>query len=135
MAVVLNYNGYDDTVKCIRSLEKVSYANLKLLLVDNGSPDGSGERLKEEFSRIPIILLKENTGYAAGNNAGIRYALEQGADYVLVINNDVVVDSGFLEPMLNITETQPDVGIVTCKVFYQSAPNEIFSAAGRMNWL
>ena len=135
MAVVLNYCGYDDTVKCIRSLEKVSYANLKLLLVDNGSPDGSGERLKEEFSRIPIILLKENTGYAAGNNAGIRYALKQGSDYVLIINNDVVVDSGFLEPMVNIAENQPNVGIVTCKIFYQSTPSEIFSAAGKMNWL
>ena len=135
MAVVLNYNGYDDTVKCIRSLEKVSYANLKLLLVDNGSPDGSGERLKEEFSQIPIIHLKENTGYAAGNNAGIRYALEQGSDYVIVINNDVIVDSEFLEPMVNVAEKQTDVGIVTCKVFYQSVPHEIFSAAGRMNWL
>jgi GT2 family glycosyltransferase len=133
--VILNYNRYEDTVQCIHSLQKCTYPKLNILLVDNGSPDGSGEQLKEEFSRIPIILLKENTGYAAGNNAGIRYALEQGSDYVLVINNDVVVDSGFLEPMVNIAEKQTDVGIVTCKVFYQSVPYEIFSAAGKMNWL
>ena len=135
MAVVLNYNGYEDTAKCIISLQGSSYSNLKIVLVDNGSPDGSGERLKTKYSDIPIILLRENTGYAAGNNAGIRFALEQGSDYVLVINNDVVVDSGFLEPMVNITENQSNVGIVTCKVYYQSSPQEIFSAVGKMNWL
>lgn len=135
MAVVLNYNGYEDTVKCILSLQDASYPNLKIVLVDNGSPDRSGERLKAKFSDLPILLLKNNTGYAAGNNVGIRFALEKGSDYVLVINNDVVVDPGFLGPMVNIIENQHNVGIVTCKVYYQTAPQEVFSAASKMNWL
>ena len=134
-AVVLNYNSYEDTVKCVHSLQNISYLNLKIVLVDNGSPNNSGDRLKSDFPDIHTIILKENTGYAAGNNAGIRFALEQGSDYVLVINNDVVVDSRFLEPMVSILENHSDVGIVTCKVYYQSAPQEIFSAAGKMNWL
>ncbi|MDI6767801.1 MAG: glycosyltransferase, partial [Bacteroidota bacterium] len=133
-AVILNYNGYEDTAKCVRSLQKSTYPNLSLVLVDNGSPDGSGIRLKGEFSNLPVILIKENTGYAAGNNMGIRFALEKGTDYVLIINNDVIVDPAFLEPMVNIAETHSNVGIVTCKVFYQSTPQEIFSAAGKMNW-
>jgi GT2 family glycosyltransferase len=135
VAVVLNYNGYEDTVKCMCSLQDVSYPNLKIVLVDNGSPDNSGDRLKSDFPDIHMIILKENTGYAAGNNVGIKYALEQQAEYVLVINNDVIVDSGFLEPMVDVAEKKPDVGIVTCKVYYQSAPQEIFSAVGKMNWL
>ncbi len=135
IAVVLNYNGFEDTVACIHSLQNVTYQKLDVVLVDNGSSDGSGDRLRITFPSLPTILLKENTGYAAGNNAGIRFALGQGSDYVLVINNDVVVDPGFLEPMMNITESQPNVGIVTCKVYYKSAPQEIFSAAGKMNWL
>lgn len=133
-AVILNYNGYEDTVKCIQSLQKATYSNLSLVLVDNDSPDGSGLRLQTEFPKLPVILMKENTGYAAGNNGGIRFAMEKGTDYVLIINNDVIVDPAFLEPMVNIVEAQSDVGIVTCKVYYQSAPQEIFSAAGKMNW-
>jgi len=135
MAVVLNYNGFEDTVECIHSLQNATYPNLGFVLVDNGSPDGSGDRLRITFPSLPIILLKENTGYAAGNNVGIRFALEQGFDYVLVLNNDVIVNPRFLEPMVKISENQPDVGIVNCKVYYQSAPQEIFSAAGKMNWL
>ncbi len=130
----MNYNGYEDSVKCIRSLQNATYQNLSIVLVDNGSPDGSGERLKKEFPSIPIILLNENTGYAAGNNAGISFALKNEAAYVLVLNNDVIVDSGFLEPMVDIAEKNVDVGIVNCKVYYQSAPKEIFAAAGKMNW-
>jgi len=134
MAVVLNYRGYEDTVKCIQSLQNATYSNLGIIIVDNGSPDGSGNKLKNAFLDVPIILLKENTGYAAGNNAGIRFALEQKAEYVLVINNDVIVDPAFLEPMVEIAEKQSDVGIVTCKVFFQSSRDEIFSGAGKMNW-
>lgn len=133
-AVILNYNGYEDTVKCIRSLQNATYSNLSLVLVDNGSPDDSGLRLKTEFPNLPIILIEENTGYAAGNNLGIRFAVEKGTDYVLVINNDVIVEPTFLEPMVNSAEKQSDVGIVTCKVYYQSVPHEIFSSAGKMNW-
>jgi GT2 family glycosyltransferase len=107
-----------------------------IILVDNGSSDMSGERLKNEFPNLVAILLNQNTGYAGGNNVGIRYALEHGAEYVLVINNDVVVDKGFLNPMVEVAENRPEVGIVLCTVFFQSSPYEIFSAAGKMNlWL
>jgi len=134
IAVVLNYNGYEDTVKCIQSLQNVTYQNLGIVLVDNGSPDGSGERLKKDFPDIPIMLLMENTGYAAGNNAGIRFALKKKADYVLVLNNDVIVDREFLGPMVDVAEKNSEVGIVNCKVYYQSSHTEIFAAAGKMNW-
>ena len=77
-AVILNYNRYEDTVQCIHSLQKCTYPKLNILLVDNGSPDKSGERLKEEFQSIVSMCLPRNTGYAAGNNAGIRYALDRG---------------------------------------------------------
>jgi GT2 family glycosyltransferase len=130
MAVVLNYNGYEDTVKCIQSLRSATYPNLSIVLVDNASSDQSGKRLETEYADVPMIRMKNNLGYAAGNNAGIRYALERGAQYVLVLNNDVIVDSAFLEPMIHVATKYSDVGIVTCKLFYQSAPKVIYSAAG-----
>jgi GT2 family glycosyltransferase len=136
IAVILNYNGYEDTVKCIYSLQNVTYNNLNLIIVDNGSTDGSGNKLKNKFPNLTIIALEKNTGYAAGNNVGIRFAMGQGADYVLILNNDVVVDSHFLEPLIEVAESSNGIGVVTPKIFYEQESSGIFYAAGELNkWL
>lgn len=132
-AVVLNYNGFEDTVDCIRSLQKATYPNLNLVLVDNASPDGSGSDLAHTFPSVPMLRQGSNTGYAGGNNAGIRFVLAQGAEYILVLNNDVVVDPHFLEPMLDVFRRLPNVGIATCLVYYQGAEGDVFSAAGKFS--
>lgn len=134
-AVVLNYNGFDDTVDCVRSLQNAIYPNLSLVLVDNASPDGSGSDLERTFPTIPLLHQASNTGYAGGNNAGIRFALTHGAEYVLVINNDVIVDPHFLEPMMSVAERLPSVGITTCLVYYQGTEKSVFSAAGKFSYL
>ncbi len=135
-AVVLNWNGYEDTAKCLVSLRQATYPNLKIVLVDNGSTDGSAEKLERSFPEIATLKLPHNGGYAAGNNAGIRFALKNGADYVLVLNNDVVVDKNFIQPMLELLERKPAAGIVTCKVYYELEPQRIYSAGGTFSlWL
>ncbi|MBI2619516.1 MAG: glycosyltransferase family 2 protein [Ignavibacteriales bacterium] len=134
VAVVLNYNGWHDTVRCVRSLEESGYKRLDIVVVDNGSTDDSLRQLRRRLRGISILSLAQNGGYAAGNNAGIRQALEMGAEYVLVMNNDVVVEKKFLQPMIKAAERDPMTGIVTCKVLYASSPHEVFSGAGRFSW-
>ncbi|KAA0229999.1 glycosyltransferase family 2 protein [candidate division KSB1 bacterium] len=135
VAVVLNWNGYDDTAKCVLSLQKAAYANLQIILVDNASTDGSAGRLERDFPELPFIKLSHNGGYAAGNNAGIKLALERRADYVLVLNNDVVVEPGFLWPMVQLAEKNPAAGVVTCKALLQSGNGRIYCTGGNLSRL
>lgn len=135
VAVVLNWNGYDDTAKCVLSLQKAAYANLQIILVDNASTDGSAGRLERDFPELPFIKLSHNGGYAAGNNAGIKLALERRADYVLVLNNDVIVNPGFLWPMVELAEKNPSAGVVTCKALLQSGNGRIYCTGGNISRL
>lgn len=132
-AIVLNYNGADDTKKCVYSLLQSGYANLHIVLVDNASPDGSGDVLAEAFPKLPLLRQQSNTGYGGGNNAGIRYALQNNADFVLIINNDVIVEQEFLQPMVDVLHRDPGIGVVNGKVFYQSQRDQVFSAAGHFS--
>lgn len=136
VAVVLNWNGFADTQKCVASLQQIDYANFEIVIVDNGSTDGSAEKLRQAFPHLKIIRLQKNLGYAAGNNAGIKFALAQGAAYILVINNDVVAEKDFLSPMVELAERMPEIGVVTCKVCYLSNPKQIYAAGGTFSrWL
>src|SRR5689334_2050484 len=94
--VIVNWNGFKDTVECINSLMKIDYSNFDIIVVDNGSSDNESDKLKSKFSNIMIISLKRNLGFAIANNVGIRIALNRGSDYVLLLNNDTVVDKKFL---------------------------------------
>jgi len=130
IAIVLNWNGYADTAKCVLSLQQAAYSSLKIIMVDNGSTDGSAAKLEQTFPDLTLIKLPRNLGYAAGNNAGIKAALEFDTEYLLVLNNDVVVDKNFLLPMVALAEKNPSWGIVTCKAFLQSHPQRIYCTAG-----
>ena len=100
--IILNWNGYQDTVECLQSVRRLTYPSCKVIVVDNGSSDGSAAKLKEEFKEVFYIENKENLGFATGNNVGISYALENGADYILLLNNDTVVEPMVLEDMVRI---------------------------------
>ena len=97
--ILVNYNGSADTAECIRSLQSVRSPAFRLIVVDNGSTDNSPEALRALREECPFELLEagENLGFSAGNNLGIRYALSEGADFVLLLNNDTLVTEGFLE--------------------------------------
>lgn len=129
-AVVLNWNSYEDTVECIESLGRTTYPRLNIVLVDNGSTDGSGDKLSLFFSQLHVIRLSSNKGYSAGNNEGIRFAVGRGAQYVLIINNDTIVEPGFLEPMVKVAQSSADVGMVTCKAFFESDRQRTYGTGG-----
>lgn len=109
--VILNFNSFKDTKECLLSLKSLKYSNYEIIVVDNSSTDGSYEKLKKEFKSYNIIKCNENLGYAKGNNLGIKYALENKAEYICILNNDITVESDFLNKIIKVMEEQKDIGI------------------------
>ncbi|MFH1665723.1 MAG: glycosyltransferase family 2 protein [Candidatus Omnitrophota bacterium] len=99
--IVLNWNGLDDTVECLRSLEKIDYNCYKVVLVDNGSGNGEGIRLKELFPHTHVILNGTNRGFAGGNNDGVNWAIENGFEYIVNLNNDCIVERDWLTGLVD----------------------------------
>lgn len=126
--IVLNWNGRDDTIACIESLQRVDYPNFALIVVDNGSTDGSVAAIQPRFPNLEIIETRRNLGFAEGNNVGIRLALERGADYVFLLNNDTVVHPSLLRELVAAAERCPEGGIFSPKIFYHAEPTRIWYA-------
>ncbi len=113
VVVVLNWNGSQDTVQCLRSLQAVTYSNVEIIVVDNGSAPADVAELRKWTSRVTLIENPGNVGFSGGNNIGIRRALEDPqTDYVLVLNNDVLVEPDFLMHMIDAA-SQQDAGMVS----------------------
>lgn len=133
--IILNWNGKNDTLECAKSFEKINYGNYKIIVVDNGSSDESVFEIKEKYPEITIIENEKNLGFAGGNNAGIKYAINDGADYVLLINNDTTVEKDFLNKLAEAGESDKDIGLVGSKICFYSEPGRIWFAGGNVNWL
>ncbi|NOZ25654.1 MAG: glycosyltransferase family 2 protein [Nitrospirae bacterium] len=129
--VVLNYMNYMDTIECIRSLEAVNYPDRRIIIVDNGSDNDSEEMLRREFGEHVFIQTGKNLGYAGGNNAGIAYALGAGADYVLLLNNDTIVEPDFLGKLVDYAESDPRAGVLGPKILTESGRLDVNCARRR----
>lgn len=114
--VLLNWNGWQDTHKCACSLRRMEYQNWRLVIVDNGSTNDSVERLKEAHPEVPILETRNNLGFAAGNNVGIRFALKEGADYVFVLNNDTTVFPNAISEFVRFAEQHPAAALMGPKI-------------------
>lgn len=133
--ILVNLNAYEDTHDCLASLREVRYPNFEVILVDNGSTDDSLVRFQNEFPHIKTLRSEENLGFAEGNNFGIRQALEGGADYVLLLNNDTVVDPNFLTHLVTTGEADARIGVLGPKIFFFSEPERIWYAGGKVNYV
>jgi GT2 family glycosyltransferase len=131
-AVILNYDTTDDTVACVRSLQRADYAALRILVVDNGSPAGSMERLREALPGVEVRGTGRNLGYTGGINAGFRMALERPCDYLLVLNPDTEVDPGFLAPLVEALESDPRAAIAGGTIYAHHDPTLVWYAGGRL---
>ena len=134
--IILNWNGLDDTVHCLESLEKITHLNYDIIVVDNGSKGNDAEILREKFKDyIHIIENDKNYGFAEGCNIGIRYALKNSApDYILLLNNDTTVAPDFLAEMVKIAESDPLIGIAGPKIYFYDVPNKIQSVGAQIDW-
>lgn len=128
--VVLNWNGRSDTHECLASLRRLDYANAHVLVVDNGSTDGSLEALSQDHPDIPVLATGRNLGFAAGNNHGIEHALRKGADFVLLLNNDTVVDSALVSHFVEAAAANPNAAVFGPKILHYSEPNKLWYAGG-----
>ncbi len=111
--VIVNYNGYEYTKECIESVLKSDYLPFKVVLVDNGSNDGSGDELKKDFGDlISYIKIDKNGGVTGGNNAGMDYALKNGFDSVMFLNNDALINYDTIKRMVATSEENSDALVV-----------------------
>ena len=130
VSVILNTNRRQDTLKCLESLARANYTNHQVIVLDNHSTDGSVEAICEQFPAARIVHLQENLGYAGNNNVGIQLALEMGADWVFVLNEDTVLDPDCLPQLVQAGESDPGIGIVGPLVYHFDEPEYIQSAGG-----
>jgi GT2 family glycosyltransferase len=116
--IVLNYNGREDTLECISSLFRLDYPKFKVLMVDNASSDGTVDAVRNTFPQAEVLQNEKNLMYAGGNNAGIGLALERGADWVLLLNNDTVADGRLLSEFMDAADAHPDAGVFGPMIYY-----------------
>jgi GT2 family glycosyltransferase len=132
--ILVNWNGKSDTLECLASLRKLDTPDVRVIVVDNGSADGSVETLRSAHPWVEIIALPENLRFAGGNNAGIAHALKLGADYVLLLNNDTFVAPDFVTQMLKRFTSEPACGMVAPKIYYAAVPDVLWFAGGEISF-
>ncbi len=116
--IVVNWNGREHLPGCLGSLSSLAYPNARVILVDNGSTDGSADYVRARHPRVALMENRRNEGFAAGNNRGMARALEEGARYVALLNNDMEVEPGWLDALVEVAEGDPSVGACAPKLLY-----------------
>jgi GT2 family glycosyltransferase len=130
VAVVLNWNGGEDTLAALASLE-----GIQAICVDNGSTDGSDRLVEQQFPNVELLRAGANHGFAGGNNIGIRRALALGADWVLLLNNDAVAEAGLASALDRAARARPDAGLLACKVLSEDGTTVQYAGARFNKWL
>ena len=135
LVVILNWNGGADTLACLESLSHVDYPSFQVVVIDNGSVDGSGDAIKAAYPEVNLVASPQNLGFAGGNNIGLELARWANASYVLLLNNDTLVAPDFLSLLVQCAEASPDIGVVGPVIRYAGKPDTIWSAGGAIDWV
>jgi len=137
VSVILNTNHREDTLACLGSLMKSPYTNHQTIVLDNASSDGSVQAISEAFPRAQIISLHKNLGYAGNNNVGIQAALDAGAEWIFVLNEDIILDPYAISHLIEAGMQDNTIGVVGPLVYHYHEPRVIQSAGGAFdrNWL
>ena len=134
--VILNCNSARDTIACVESLRKSTYANLHVIIIDNGSTDDSLIHVRPLAARSGSVLIEagENLGFPAGCNLGARRALSDGADYVFLLNADTEIDAAAVSRLVAAAERDPKIGVVTPKIFYFHDTSLVWFGGAEFDW-
>ncbi|KAA3661690.1 MAG: glycosyltransferase family 2 protein [Calditrichaeota bacterium] len=132
--IVLNLNGLSVIEEALSSIQKMTYANFRTLVVDNGSSDGSPGFIRERFPDIELLETGRNLGFGGGNNVGMEYALNNGADWIFLLNNDIVVDKNLLSELMDVGLDEKSSGALGAKIYYYDEPDKIWFAGGNINF-
>lgn len=134
--VILNWKRPDLTLACLESVAALDYPRecLHVIVVDNASGDNSVALIRESFPQVSILSNAENLGFAGGNNVGIDFSMEQGADYILLLNNDTAVAPDLIARLVAVGESDSAIGIVTPTILYYDDPERIWCAGAAIDW-
>jgi len=134
--IILNWNNWQDTLECLKSLKNLDYPNYEVVVVDNGSTDDSVKQIINATRKDLVALIEtgKNLGFSGGNNVGIKYALEHGADYALILNNDTVVESNFLKKLVEVGESDENIGVLGPRINYIEPKDVVWFNGGKFSW-
>jgi GT2 family glycosyltransferase len=132
--ILVNWNGREVTLDCLRSLREVRYDDLDVIVVDNASSDGSVESIRRDFPDVHLMVMDRNLRFAGGNNAGIARAFERGAAMVMLLNNDTTVDPDLVEALIARMNSDQRCGMVAPKIYYHGEPDMIWYAGGEISF-
>ncbi len=130
--ILVNWNSFEYTNQCLISLNNC-IQNFEVIVVDNGSTDGSGEELKAQHPHITLIPSATNMGFAGGNNVGINYAIDHSFEYIMLLNNDTFVAPDFLDVLVNYMDEHPEVGIIQPKIYCHHDKSLIWDGGSYFN--
>ncbi|GKU27283.1 glycosyl transferase [Clostridium folliculivorans] len=132
--ILVNYNGARYNKECIDSILFSKYDDFEVIVVDNASTDNSVQELEDIYSdKITVIKSDTNLGFSGGNNIGISYALNKGTDFIMLLNNDTVIDSQMIGKMVSVSISKNNA-VVSPKIYYYDNKKIIWSAGAVMNW-
>ncbi len=135
--VVLNWNGWNDTLECLASLRHLEYSNYRIIVVDNGSTDDSVSQLRNAYPDVELLETGRNLGFSGGCNVGIVRAVEQGAEYIWLLNNDTTVHPGALTSLVDTAMSDARIGATGSAIYSAHRPHQLDAwGGGRINfWL
>lgn len=132
--VLLNWNGWRDTIACLRALSNLNYDKISIVVVDNGSTDGSVLKIREAFPDTLLLTTGANLGFAGGNNFGIKRVLDDGVKYVWLLNNDTIPDHDSLLRLVEKAESDSKFGAIGSSLMYAHEPEKVQAwGGGRIN--
>lgn len=131
--VVLSWNRRDDTLTCLDSLSRIDRTDVGIICVDNGSTDGSVDEVRERFPHVTLIEAGTNLGFCGGNNLGLRYALDRGASWIVLVNNDATVAKDVIDGFERAIAERPNAGILAGKVFFADHSTMLWFAGQRVS--
>jgi GT2 family glycosyltransferase len=131
---IINWNGRDVLIDCLSALKDSDFHFQEIVVFDNGSIDGSVDMVRNSFPDITVIAKDKNYGVVIARNMSLQYLLPSGVDYILFLDNDIIIQPSSIKKMIDTAESDPEIGLVAAKLYYFDRPDIIYSAGGYINY-